>query len=222
MNDTQLTGYKPSAHSAVATFLAKVFSYVFHPLFLPIYVAWYLVFVHHGFFAGYGEQARVWVLLRVSLNMVFFPALTVFLLKRVGFIDSIFLRTQRDRIIPYMTSGIFYFWMYLVFRNQAEIPRILTVFVFGVFLTSSLALLANIYFKISMHALGCGGMLGIGIIVLNTGSAYPFALPYMIAILITGIVCTSRFIVSDHKQGDIYAGLICGFICQFISAAFLS
>lgn len=208
-------------YPAIVTLFAKFFSYVFHPLFIPLYITWYLVFVHHSYFAGYGEQAKTWVLLRVALNMVFFPALTVLLLKGVGFIDSIFLKTQKDRIIPYMAAGIFFFWMYLVLRNQQEIPFILTAFIFGVFLTSSLALLANIYFKISMHALGCGGMLGLMIVVLNSNPASPFTLPLMIVIFIAGIVCTSRLIVSNHTQMDIYAGLFCGFICQLISAMFL-
>ncbi|HUS01165.1 MAG TPA: hypothetical protein VMY77_05535 [Chitinophagaceae bacterium] len=207
-------------HSPVVTFFAKFFSYLFHPLFIPLYVGWYLVFIHHSYFAGFGEQARTWVMLRIVLNMVFFPAITVFLLKGVGFIESIFLKKQKDRIIPYMASGIFFFWMYLVFHNQPEIPKILTAFTFGVFLASSLALLANIYFKISMHAIGCGGMLGLMIVVLYDSATSPFTLPLIIAILITGIVCTSRLIVSDHSQNDIYLGLLVGFICQFISAAF--
>ena len=223
MNSVQTTGYKSSSYkqSGTVTFFAQLFSYIFHPLFIPLYVTWYLVFVHHAYFAGFGEMAKTWVMLRVALNMVFFPLFTVVLLKAVGFIDSIFLRKQRDRIIPYMASGVFFFWMYLVFRNQPEIPRILTVFTFGVFLASSVALIANIYFKISMHAIGCGGMLGLMIVVLNNNVSSPFTLPFMIAIFITGIVCSSRLIVSDHTQKDIYAGLFCGFICQSISAAFL-
>lgn len=205
----------------ILIFLAKLFSYVFHPLFIPLYVVWYLVFIHHGYFAGYGEKAKTWVLLRVALNMVFFPALTVLLLKGLGFIDSIFLKKQRDRIVPYMAAGIFFFWMYLVFRNQPDVPRILTAFTFGVFLASSLGLLANIYFKISMHAIGCGGMLGLLIVVLNNNPATPFTLPLMIAVFITGIICTSRLIVSDHTPKDIYGGLFCGFISQLMGAVFL-
>lgn len=208
-------------HSPLITFFAKFFSYIFHPLFIPLYVTWYLVYVHHGYFAGYSDKARLWIMLRVTLNMVFFPAITVVLLKQVGFIESIFLRKQKDRIIPYMAAGIFFFWMYLVFHNQPEIPQILTVFAFGVFLASSFGLLANIYFKISMHAIGCGGMIGLLIIVLNTNPSSPFSLPLIAAIFITGIVCTSRLIVSDHTQKDIYLGLLCGFCCQFIGAAFL-
>lgn len=210
--------YRPSV---LITFLAKVFSYVFHPLFIPLYVGYYLIFVNHAYFAGFGEKAKTWVMVRILLNMVFFPLFTVALLKALGFIDSIFLKKQRDRIVPYMASGIFFFWMYLVFRNQPEIPRILTSFTFGVFLASSFALIANVYFKISMHAVGCGGMLGLMIVVLNYNVSAPFTIPFMIAVIITGIVCTSRLIVSDHTQKDIYMGLFWGFISQIIAGAFL-
>lgn len=153
----------------------------------------------------------------VFLNMVIFPGITVLLLKGVGFIDSVFLNSQKDRIIPYIAAGIFYFWMYLVFHNQIEIPSILTAFTFGVFISSSAALLANIYFKISMHAVGVGGLMGLMIVSLYTNPA-PLSLPLMVAILIAGIVCTSRLIVSDHSAKEIYAGLICGLICQFVAA----
>jgi len=224
METAHTTEFKSTAtykHSGVVIFLAKLISYVFHPLFIPLYVGWYLIFIHHGYFAGFGDKAKTWVMLRIALNMVFFPALTVLLLKGVGFIESIFLRKQRDRIIPYMAAGVFFFWMYLVFRNQPEVPKILTAFTFGVFLTSSVSLIANIYFKISMHAVGCGGMIGVMIVVLNHNASSPFTLPLIIAILITGIVCTSRLIVSDHTQKDIYLGLFCGFICQLIAAVFL-
>ena len=210
-----------SRHPVIVRFLAHAFSYIFHPIFIPLYVTWYLVFIHHSYFAGFGEKAKTWVMLRVALNMVFFPLVTVALLKGVGFIDSIFLRKQRDRIVPYMAAGIFFFWMYLVFRNQPDVPRILTSFTFGVFLSSSVALIANIYFKISMHAIGCGGMIGLMMAVLSNNVSSPFTLPLMAAIFITGIVCTSRLIVSDHTQKDIYLGLICGFICQLISAAYI-
>ena len=153
--------------------------------------------------------------------MIFFPLLSVVLLKAVGFIDSFFLKTQKDRIIPYMTSGIFYFWMYLVFRNQPGIPSIVTSFVLGIFLTSSAGLLANIYFKISMHAMGCGGMIGLMLVVLKTSNYQPFTFPFIIFILITGIVCTARMVISDHSQKEIYFGLLVGFLCQFVSAAFI-
>lgn len=108
--------------------------------------------------------------------------------------------------------------MYLVFRNQSEVPGILTSFVFSVFLASSFALLANIYFKISMHAIGAGGLIGILLVVFITNTAASIALPLAAAFLIAGVVCTSRMIVSNHTTRDIYTGLIFGIVSQLVGA----
>jgi hypothetical protein len=131
------------------------------------------------------------------------------------------LRTQKDRIIPYITSNIFFFWMYLVFRNQSEIALILTAFVFSVFISSSIALLANIYFKISMHAIGAGGLVGFMLVILFTNPSSPVTVPLALSILIAGIVCTSRMIVSNHTPKDIYFGFFFGLISQAIGAWFI-
>ncbi|MEO6288911.1 MAG: phosphatase PAP2 family protein, partial [Ginsengibacter sp.] len=89
------------------------------------------------------------------------------------------------------------------------------------FLSSSFGLLANIYFKISMHALGVGSFLGLMLVVIFTGLPYAVFLPAMLVTLLTGLVCTSRMIVSDHTPFDIYAGIIIGMASQFIAYAFI-
>ena len=208
-------------HPGIVRFFAHLFSYVFHPLFIPLYAAYYLVYIHPGYFNGISDQGKLWILLRVASNMVFFPLVSVLLLKGVGFINSILLKTQRERIIPYITSNIFFFWMYLVFRNQPEVSSILTAFVFSVFISSSVALMANIYFKISMHAIGAGGLLGLMLIVLFTNASSPVTLPFAVSLLITGVVCTSRMIVGNHTERDVYLGLFCGVICQLLGAWFI-
>ena len=205
----------------VIRLLAHFFSYVFHPIFIPLYATWFLAFVHPYYFVGYPQSIKLWVLLRVGYNMIFFPALSVLLLKAVGFIDSIFLKTRKDRIIPIIASNLFFFWMYLVFHNQTEIPLILTSFIFGVFLASSFTLLANIYFKISLHAIGVGGLLGLFLEILYSDAYVPVTLPLMVAILITGLVCTSRMIVGRHSPFDVYAGLVVGMISQFLAVRFI-
>src|SRR4029079_18298807 len=129
---------------AVVKFFAHFFSYVFHPLFIPVYVTYFIAFIHPSYFAGYNVQQKIWIIIRVAYTMVFFPFITVLLLKTIGFSKSICLKTQQERMIPYVACEIFFFWAYLVFRNQPEIPKILTAFTFGVFLSSSAALLANI------------------------------------------------------------------------------
>ena len=205
----------------IVRFMAHVFSFLFHPLFIPLYATWFLVFIHPFYFVGFPEGVKLWVVLRVGYNMIFFPAVTVLLLKAVGFIQSIFLKTQRDRIIPIIASNLFYFWMYLVFRNQPEIPSILTSFVFGVFLASSFALLANIYAKVSLHAIGAGGLLGLMLVIVYTNPFVPITLALMLSTLLAGIVCTSRLIVGSHTSAEIYSGLILGILAEVLAAFFI-
>jgi len=205
----------------VIQWLAHVFSVIFHPLFIPVIATWYLAFLQPGYFTGMPVHDKTMILIRVAYNTIFFPVLTVILLKAVGFIKSIFLKTQRERIIPYIATNLFYFWMYLVFKNQPEVPLILTSFVFGIFLASSLALLANIYFKISMHALGVGAISGLMLIIIFSGVSYAIFLPAMVIFIISGLVCTSRLIVSNHTPFDIYSGLLIGILSQLIAYAFI-
>lgn len=204
----------------IVKWLAHFFSFIFHPLFIPVLATWFLAFVQPGYFTGVDPREKILTVIRVGYNTIFYPALTILLLKALGFIKSIFLKTQRERIVPYIATNIFYFWMFLVFKNQPEVPVILTSFIFGIFLTSSAALLANIYFKISMHALGVGSLCGLILIIIFSAFSYSVFLTVMLTFIITGLVCTSRLIVSDHKPFDIYAGLIIGMICQFAAYAF--
>ena len=205
-----------NVQTSVIRFVAHFFSYVFHPLFIPLYVTWFLTFVHPYLFAGFSVQQKTWLLIRIAYTMVFFPLITVLLLKALGFIKSMLLTTQKDRIIPYIACGIFFFWAYLVFRNQPNIPTVLTAFTFAVFISSSVALMANIYFKISMHAIGMGGLLGLFLIIMYSNTML-MTLPLSVAFLLTGIVCTSRLIISDHTAKEIYAGLFVGMACQWVA-----
>jgi len=201
----------------VVKWLAHFFSFIFHPLFIPVIATWYLAYIQPGYFTGISPQEKNLIILRVGYITIFYPALTVLLLKGLGFIKSIFLKTQRERIAPYIATNFFYFWMFLVFRNQPEVPTILTSFIFGAFLASSVALISNIYFKISMHALGVGALCGLALINIFSGFTYAVFLTPMIIVLITGLVSTSRLIVSDHKPFDIYSAIILSILCQMVA-----
>lgn len=196
---------------------AVLLSYVFHPVFIPLYVLLFIVYIHPSYFSGFSDGSRLRTILILVQNAIFYPLFCVLLLKGVGFIDSIFLRTRKDRIIPYIACGIFFFWTFTVFKEQRDFPRIVPAFMLGVFLASSAALIANIYFKISMHAVGLGGMLGIFLVIAGSYSML-MTWPLSTALLVTGLVSTARLLISDHSPRDIYSGLFIGIVAQFIGA----
>jgi membrane-associated phospholipid phosphatase len=144
---------------------------------------------------------------------------TVLIAKGVGFIDSIFLRTQRDRIIPYIAVMIFYFWVWYVFRNQG-FPKEAVLFAFAAFLSVCFGVFFNSFFKVSMHALSMGVVVTL-LIVLSLNSGKNFG-PYLsIGLLLAGLVCTSRLVMNDHKPFDIYAGLLIGALSTMITWLFV-
>lgn len=217
IQDTPTVNYKQK-QSIIVRFFAHLFSFVFHPLFIPFYVVAFLIYYHPSFFSGFSDTTKLNLLLTIALNTIFFPAFAVLLMKGLGFIKSVFLHTQQDRIGPYLSSMIFYFWAARIFfKFQPELSPVLASFMTGVFLTTVVGLLSNIYYKISMHAMGCGGLIGIFLIIMF-GNTMLMTWPLSAALLITGIVCTSRLLVSNHTPKEIYFGLLVGLLCQLAAA----
>ena len=210
----------PFPQPQILKLLGRLFSYVFHPLFIPLYVAAYLIYLHPYSFSVFDSKQKFIRLLSVFVITVFFPAITVFLLWRLQFARSIFLRTQKERIIPYVASIIYFFWAFYVARNLEGTPAALVSFFLGIFLCASAALMANNYFKISMHALAAGGA-ATYMILLGITSGQPMGIPIAIATIVTGITCTSRLIVSDHHPFEIYSGLIIAAISQLVACFFI-
>ena len=79
-----------------------------------------------------------------------------------------------------------------------------------------LALVLNNFSKVSMHAMGMGGMIGLMLAVIFSGQAFA-VWPMALAILFTGLVCSARLIVSDHTKEDIILGLLVGIITQLFA-----
>jgi hypothetical protein len=199
----------PSFHPALRL-VARVVSVIFHPLFIPVYISAFLMF-STPLFTGLDGRDKLFLLLRFLLMYTVFPLVTILLAKGLGFIQSIYLRTQKDRIIPYIACGLYYFWMWYVLRNQPQYPRELVMLSLAIFIASSIGLVLNAYLKISMHAISLGVMLGF-VCVTAFLAAINFG-PYIsIALLVTGLVCTARLINSDHHPVEVYGGLVVGLI----------
>src|SRR5258705_2743443 len=88
---------------------AKIISYLFHPLFIPVYITYFIMKVHSYQFAGLNEWGKTLNLLLISITCSFLPLISVLLLRALNFIDSVLLKTQKDRIIPYIICMTFYF-----------------------------------------------------------------------------------------------------------------
>ncbi len=205
-----------SPQPLLARWVANFLSVVVHPLFVPVYITLFLLFIHPLVFTGYTQIAKIKLLITVIVNLTLFPAITVFLCSRLGFISSIKMQTQKERLIPLAATMIFYFWGWYVLKNFNEVPPLFKQFLLGSFITIIAAWIANIYFKISLHGLAMGGMITFvlfTVFAVEGGSA-----AYLIfTLLLAGLVCSARLILNAHRPFEVYAGVIIGALAQLLA-----
>ena len=195
---------------------AQFISYIFHPLFIPTFFFIFLMIEVPYKFEGITDWQLKLRLFSVFWLTAFFPAFAVFLLWRLKFSDSIFLRTQKERIIPYVITMFFYWWMYYLSRNFKDQPIDLKFFYFGIFIATSLGLVVNNFMKVSLHAIGISGLL---MSILLVSIHYPAVnlIWFLFAVLLAAIVIAARMIVSDHTQKELIVGFGIGLFTQLIA-----
>lgn len=207
----------------VVRIASKIISYIFHPVFVPLYVVWFMVYLHPYLFTGFSDLQKTRTVMMAIVSFTFFPLVTVLLLKGLKFIETIYLHTQKDRVIPFLACMIWYFWIWYVWNNfgqtrdVVDIPREAVQFALATFISTIIGLMVNIKIKVSLHAISMGIMVAFMLLLafqqnLNFGVYLSFAL------FITGLVCTSRFIISDHTPQEVYGGLVVGIISITIAA----
>jgi len=205
--------------------VAQIISWIFHPVFIPVYVVWFLLYVHPYLFAGFAEQQKFRIMMMAVVSFTFFPLVTVLLLKGLKFIDPIYLRTQRDRVIPFIACMTWYFWIAYVWYNfgktgdAVDMPHEALQFALAAFISTILGLMANIKMKVSLHAISMGIVVTF-FVLMAMQQDLQFGLYLSVALLVAGMVCTARFIVSDHTAWEVYGGLATGMISMLAAFQF--
>jgi hypothetical protein len=190
--------------------LAKIISYIFHPVFIPVYVSVFLINLQPYLYSGIDPLERKMMIPRFIVIYTFFPLVSVLLLRGLNFIESIQLKTQRDRIIPYIICMIYYFGIWYFIKRADATPHYFIVFTLATFLGCIGGFFANIFIKVSMHAIAAG-LMSAFIILVGLNQDFNFGLYISIAVLLTGIICTARFVDSDlhrtfYRQRPLAAG----------------
>jgi hypothetical protein len=197
---------------------AKIISVLFHPLFIPVYVSWFLVY-EERLFSDRDNWRKSLVIIQFFVSYTFLPLITILLAKALGFVQTVYLKTQRERILPYVICEVFYFWGWYVSKNLLY-PKEVQFFTLGVFLASCLGLILNSYLKLSMHALSMGVLVAFVVLAGFTANVnYGFYIS--LALLIAGIVCTARMLNSDHTTKEVYTGFFAGALMQVIAYFFV-
>ncbi len=229
------------AKTTIEKYAWQSINYLFHPILIPLYATCFLLYCNPTIFANNTEIAKKSLLINIFVSLIFMQAFCVFLLKQLGFIQTIYLKTQRERIAPIFTYTVFTFfvWAFVLLKNPANqtsftyskeasleliknavfYPKIAIRMGLAFFAASSATLLINSFYKISLHLIGAGLLLGLAIVcTLKLQAHFGFII---LAITIVCSVWGARKYVQSHNNFELYSGLMLGLLsmlcCQLIS-----
>ncbi|MGG7662342.1 hypothetical protein [Dyadobacter sp. BHUBP1] len=195
-----------------------ILSVVFHPLILTTYLFALLFFLVPDIVgvSAFELPARGSLLLLLWLNTFIAPALMMFYFKKMGMITSFYVEDAAERRIPYLACVIIYGLATYLFGWQlqpiGEIAPQISVILASVTLSLIVVAMVSYFWKISAHATGIGGAIGMlsGLMIRFDESA--LLLPLLLTILIGGWLMSARLQLNAHTPLQILAGVFCGLL----------
>lgn len=192
--------------------ILKSISYIFHPVFMPLL----------GVVFYFSKSPRdipkeiIWAkLVSTSILTFLLPILLFFLLKNIGRVNSIFLKTTQERIIPLFINGIIVFLMLRKVFPAYEFIELYGFFM-GVLISNLTCLiLVLLKFKASIHMIALGGIM-MYFIALSIHFSKNINGTLALLSIITGATATSRLHMGAHNMKELIFGLFLGIIPQLI------
>ena len=192
---------------------AKTLSYLFHPLLMPLLG---VIFIFYsGSYVSYlpGDVKRL-ILLVVAANTLGLPLIMMPLFVQFGAIKSFAMETNKERILP-LTFTLIPYVLSVYFLIKLPIPFVIASFMLGASLAVASCLIISCWWKISIHLVGIGGM--VGFLIAFSIRLFTDVLPFLlVAVLIAGLLASARLYLKAHNPLQVFLGFIVGFLIMLL------
>jgi len=200
--------------------ISKIVSFIFHPIFIPVYLAFIIVEFNPNHFLNLHGKHYTIVLSMVAILMVGFPLFSLAIMKGLGMISSFVMKDVKERFIPMIAVATFYLWAFMMFKPDSKtvfaVDPLLSNMILGSVVAIFLAFFFNSFYKISLHAIGVGAMMSVVMSIMPYAS-YNMIYVLLATILIAGIVTTARLYLKEHTTKEVYMGFLAGYFAQFFA-----
>ena len=196
---------------------SKIISTILHPIFMPIIAIYLSLELVAG--AGLVINALGVFYIIVFLSTIAIPLTSVLFLKKINLVSSLEMRGHKERSLPLLITAISmtfgYYWLVdiLIFfpllRNE----------ILGAIFLIIVASIVSRYWKISLHMLGIGGVVGV-LFSLNIWFGNLSNL-LIVFILTSGLLGYARLKEKAHNATQVYLGFLIGFLIEFFCVLFL-
>ena len=189
----------------------KLISYLFHPVFLPFYgaVLYFNVFPHSE--NPYQVQQ---ILIYIFLGTVLLPILFLSVLKYFKLTQNFQIPSVNERRLPLLFFLLISFLASKFLSTYRMLPDLTIMFIGITFIALIAYVLISFRFRISLHAISIGGVIGV---ILALSKIYNMNLILLISILfmLAGIILTARLSLKAHSNLEVYLGFLVGIFLQY-------
>lgn len=177
-----------------------------------------------------GELDKGVLVIKFFVISFLFPVLITLMMIGLKLVDSFKMEDKKDRILPLIATMLFYIWLFINLFQSGKMPDALLIIVLGSLLALVLGFLINMVYKISFHAIGAGGMVGMGSLIYAYFAHKDFHIMLfqdnweistrfllILTILLAGLIMAGRTYLKAHTLNQVYSGAFLGFTTQWLA-----
>lgn len=206
--------------------IALILSVVFHPLILTTYLFATLFIISPDLVgvSAFELPALGSLLLLLFLNTFIAPTLVVYYFQRTGIISTMHVDDLAERRLPYIACIIIYGLATYLFgwklQPISELAPQISIILGGATVSLLIVTVVSLFWKISAHATGIGGTIGMltGLIIRHDEAQ--LLIPLVASVLIAGWLLSARLHLNAHTPGQISVGVICGVLVSSLTVYF--
>ena len=194
--------------------LTKFISILLHPMFMPILALHLTLLVLPSLAFNLSQNLLLIYGILIFSTMVL-PLISIFWLMQKGKVSSLEMSNHKERSLPLFKTVIWMSFGYYLLQNILFYAPILKAELLGAILIILLAAIISKFWKISLHLLGIGGVVGVFIALQIMHGDFLYLL--LLFILLSGLLGVARIKQKAHNYAQVYAGFLVGLSVELIT-----
>jgi len=193
--------------------ISRLISILLHPIFIPV-ISFYLSIRMVPNLDFTIANYQNYILLILIICTIILPVLCMLFLIKFDVISSLEMTKNQDRPIPLILTGCCLILALKLTESLLIFAPVLKKELVGAIIIILLASIISKFWKISLHMLGLGGLIGVLVSLQYLYGGLNSMIIYFM--LIAGITAMARIYLKAHNHKQIYAGFIVGFIIECV------
>jgi len=194
--------------------LSKFISIILHPIFMPL-LAFRLTLKAFPNVEFSISQSLNYIYGIVICCSIILPLLSIFFLIKKGKVRSLEMSDRKERSLPLFGTVIWMLLGFYMLNHTLIYAPLLKAELFGAILIILFAAIISKFWKISLHLLAIGGVVGVFIALQLMEGGVLYLL--LIFILLSGILGVARIRQKAHNHTQVYMGFLLGVGVELIT-----